>query len=118
MGQQQGQQGSRPFVALCWLAIGEGSLCLDCVQIVGLGRSECLPRGVEASIYNAPMAAEPKNKPRGPWTEEEIERNERVAKARVARDRARGVSVNLEETVALTRFANRFAEAFSRARRA
>ncbi len=59
------------------------------------------------------MADESEGKPRGPWTTEEIKRNERVAQARVARDRARGVSANLEETVALTRFANRFAEAFS-----
>jgi hypothetical protein len=60
------------------------------------------------------MADESDGKPRGSWTAEEIERNERVAQARVARDRARGVNANLEETVALTRFANRFAEAFSR----
>jgi hypothetical protein len=58
-----------------------------------------------------------KSKPRGPWTREEIAREERVARARVARDRRRGVSANLEETVALTRFANRFAAAFRNARR-
>lgn len=64
------------------------------------------------------MAAKQKGKPKGPWTPEEIARNERVARLRVEHDRARGVSVNLEETVALTRFANRFAEAFKDARRA
>jgi hypothetical protein len=64
------------------------------------------------------MAATPKAKPRGPWTPEEIARNERVAHARVLRDRKRGVSANLEDAVALTRFANRFAEAFKDARRA
>ncbi len=64
------------------------------------------------------MAAKPKAKPKGPWTPEEIARNERVAQLRVKRDRARGVSANLEDTVALTRFANRFAEAFKDARRA
>jgi hypothetical protein len=64
------------------------------------------------------MAAKPYAKPKGPWTPEEIARNERVAQLRVKRDRARGVSANLEETVALTRFANRFAEAFKDARRA
>jgi hypothetical protein len=64
------------------------------------------------------MAAKPNAKPKGPWTPEEIARNERVAQLRVKRDRARGVSANLEETVALTRFANRFAEAFKDARRA
>jgi hypothetical protein len=58
-----------------------------------------------------------KSKPRGPWTHEEIAREERVAKARVARDRRRGGSANLEETVALTRVANRFAAAFRDARR-
>jgi hypothetical protein len=64
------------------------------------------------------MASAPKAKPRGPWTPEEIARNEHVAKIRVARDRSRGVSANLEDTVKLTRFANRFAEAFRDARRA
>jgi hypothetical protein len=72
------------------------------------------------SIYNAGMVAKPKTKPRtrpkGPWTPEEIARNERANKAQVKRDRARGVSANLEETVALTRFANRFSEAFRHAR--
>jgi hypothetical protein len=64
------------------------------------------------------MASDAQAKPRGPWTPEEIERNERVEKIRVARDRARGVSANLEDTVKLTRFANRLAEAFKDARRA
>ncbi|HZL47549.1 MAG TPA: hypothetical protein VFC30_00880 [Solirubrobacteraceae bacterium] len=68
------------------------------------------------------MAAKPKVKPKarpkGPWTAEEIARNERVTKIRVQRDRARGVSANLEDVVAQTRFANRFAEAFRDARRA
>jgi hypothetical protein len=64
------------------------------------------------------MAAKPNAKPKGSWTPDEIARNERVARLRVKRDRARGVSANLEETVALTRFANRFAEAFKDARRA
>jgi hypothetical protein len=73
------------------------------------------------SIYNPAMAAKPKVKPKarpkGPWTAEEIARNERVNKAQVRRDRARGVSVNLEEAVALTRFANRFSEAFRHVQR-
>lgn len=64
------------------------------------------------------MASKTRAKPRGPWSPEEIERNARVEKIRVARDRARGVSANLEETVKLTRFANRLAEAFKDARRA
>lgn len=61
-------------------------------------------------------AAKPKAKPKGPWTAEEIARNERANRAQVERDRARGVSVNLEEAAALARFANRFAEAFRDAR--
>jgi len=63
------------------------------------------------------MNDDPDREPSGPWTAEEIARNERVARMRVERDRARGVSVNLAETVALTRFANRLAEAFTDARR-
>jgi hypothetical protein len=62
--------------------------------------------------------AQQKARPRGPWTPEEIARNERVARARVASDRKRGVSANLEDAVALTRFANRLAEAFKDAKRA
>ncbi len=66
----------------------------------------------------ASMEAKPKARPRGPWTPEEVARNERVAQIRVERDRARGVSANLEEAVKLTRFANRFADAFRDAPRA
>jgi hypothetical protein len=62
------------------------------------------------------MASTPKAKPRGPWTPEEIERNERANRAQVEHDRARGVSTNLKEAAALARFANRFAEAFRHAR--
>jgi hypothetical protein len=62
------------------------------------------------------MAAKPNTKPRGPWTPEEIARNERANQAQVAHDRARGVSANLTEAAALARFANRFAEAFRHAR--
>jgi hypothetical protein len=61
--------------------------------------------------------AKPKARPKGPWTPEEIARNERADKAQVAHDRARGVGTNLEEAAALARFANRFAEAFRDARR-
>jgi hypothetical protein len=68
------------------------------------------------------MATEPKAKPqvrpKGAWTPEEIARNERVNKLRVKRDRARGVSANLEDVVVLTRFTNRLAEAFKDAQRA
>jgi|SRR5580704_5924737 hypothetical protein len=68
--------------------------------------------------YNLEVAPKPREKPRGPWTAEEIARNERADRAQVAHDRARGVSANLEEAVALSRFANRFSEAFRHARRA
>ena len=64
------------------------------------------------------MAATPKAKPRGPWTPEEVARNERARMVQVARDRARDVGANLEEAAALARFANRFADAFKHARRA
>ncbi len=64
------------------------------------------------------LKAKSKSRPKGAWTSEEIARNEGAKKAQVKRDRARGVSANLEETVALTRFANRFSEAFRHARRA
>lgn len=70
-----------------------------------------------ARTYTLGMAAKARQtKPRGPWTPEEIARNERVEKIRVARDRARGPNANLEDTVKLTRFANLFAEAFKDAR--
>jgi hypothetical protein len=62
------------------------------------------------------MAAKPKAKPRGPWTAEEVAREERANRAQVEHDRARGVSTNLEEAAALARFANRFAEAFRHVR--
>ncbi len=64
------------------------------------------------------MEAKPKPRPSGPWTPEEVARNERVARIRVERDRERGVTANLEDAVKLTRFANRFAEAFRDAPRA
>ncbi len=64
------------------------------------------------------MEAKPKARPRGPWTPEEAARNKRVAQVRVERDRARGVTANLEDAVKLTRFANRFADAFKDATRA
>jgi len=64
------------------------------------------------------MAAKPEVRPRGPWTAEEISRNERAKRAQVAQDRARGVGANLEEAAALARFANRFAHAFRHARSA
>jgi hypothetical protein len=79
-----------------------------------------VPEGVDLwawpKLHFAHMPRKRKANPRGPWTAEEIARNERVAQIRVQQDRARGVSANLEDLVKLTRFANRFAEAFRHAR--
>jgi hypothetical protein len=61
------------------------------------------------------MAEEPE---RRNWTPEEVKREEDAQRARVRRDAARGVSKNLENAVAHTEFAKRFAEAFRPARRA
>ena len=54
---------------------------------------------------------------RGAWTPDEVKREEAAARARVRRDAARGVTKNLENAVAHTEFAKRFAEAFRPARR-
>ncbi len=50
------------------------------------------------------MAATPKVKPRGPWTPEEIARNERVNREREARDQRKTPEERLEETLRLSRF--------------
>jgi hypothetical protein len=54
------------------------------------------------------MAAKPKVKskasPKGPWTAEEIAREERVAQIRAARDREKTPAERLEETLRLSRF--------------
>jgi hypothetical protein len=50
------------------------------------------------------MATKPKAKPKGPWTPEEIAREERVNKARAQGDRAKTPEERLEETVRLSRF--------------
>lgn len=55
------------------------------------------------------------NRPRG-WTAEEVRREEAAERARVRRDAERGVSRNLEDAVAHTKFAVRFADAFKHAR--
>jgi hypothetical protein len=61
------------------------------------------------------MADQPE---RREWTPDEVRREEDAQRARVRRDAARGVSKNLENAVAHTEFAKRFAEAFRSARRA
>ena len=53
---------------------------------------------------------------RRPWTQDEIRREERAQRERVRRDAARGVSRNLSDAVAHTRFAQKFADAFKHAR--
>jgi len=50
------------------------------------------------------MASTPKAKPKGPWTPEEIARDQRVNKARALRDGAKTPEERLEETVRLSRF--------------
>jgi hypothetical protein len=58
------------------------------------------------------------NKPeRGEWTPDEVKREEEAERARVRRDAARGVTKNLENAVAHTEFAKRFADAFEPVRR-
>lgn len=52
----------------------------------------------------------------GQWTSREIARQDSANREQVRRDRARGIGANLSEAAALARFANRFAEAFQRAR--
>ena len=60
------------------------------------------------------MAGKPQ---RADWTPDEVKREEAAERARVRRDAARGVTKNLENAVAHTEFAKRFAEAFEPARR-
>jgi hypothetical protein len=50
------------------------------------------------------MATRPKTKPRGPWTREEIAREERAVRARVEDDRKKTPEERLEETFRLSRF--------------
>jgi hypothetical protein len=54
---------------------------------------------------------------RSGWTYDEVKREAAAERARVRRDAARGVTKNLENAVAHTEFAKRFAEAFEPARR-
>lgn len=61
------------------------------------------------------MTEQPRRRP-ARWTPDEIEREERAARARVRRDAARTPEENLRETRALTTFAIKLAEAGRRAR--
>jgi hypothetical protein len=55
-------------------------------------------------IYNSDMAAKLNAHPRGPWTSEEIARNERANRERAARDSEKTPQERLEETMRLSRF--------------
>jgi len=50
------------------------------------------------------MPAEPKGKPSGPWTAQEIAREERANQVRALRDQEKTPEERLEETVRLSRF--------------
>lgn len=57
-----------------------------------------------ATKPEAKSKAKSKARPKGPWTPEEIARNERVTQIRNARDREKTPEERLEETVRLSRF--------------
>jgi hypothetical protein len=61
--------------------------------------------------------SEPRSRPDGPWTDEEIAREEAASRARVERDRQAGAAENVRAATALARFANRVADAAASARR-
>jgi hypothetical protein len=50
------------------------------------------------------MEAKPKARPRGPWTPEEIVREEQVSRARALDDHGKPLEVRLQETLRLSRF--------------
>lgn len=57
-----------------------------------------------AAKSKAKPRAKPKARPKGPWTPEEIARNERANKIRIEQDREKSPAERLEETVRLSRF--------------
>jgi hypothetical protein len=50
------------------------------------------------------MTSAPKPRPKGPWTPEEIAREERANHTRAALDRQKTAETRLEETLRLSRF--------------
>jgi hypothetical protein len=56
------------------------------------------------AVTPAPKPKPKRPRPKGPWTPEEIERNERVERVRRARDLEKSPEQRLEETVRLSRF--------------
>ncbi len=65
---------------------------------------ETRTRAADARPTMRGMAAEPKVKPRGPWTREEIARNERANQVRARREREQTPEQRLEETLRVSRF--------------
>jgi hypothetical protein len=61
--------------------------------------------------------ADARSHPTGAWTDDEIEREERATRARLARDREAGAAKNVRAAAALGRFANRVADAAASSRR-
>ncbi len=55
-------------------------------------------------IYNLVMAAKSQAQPRGPWTPEEIAREERANEVRAQHDQGKTPEERLEETLRLSRF--------------
>jgi hypothetical protein len=56
------------------------------------------------AVTPAPKPKPKRPRPKGPWTPEEIERNERAERVRRARDLEKSPEQRLEETVRLSRF--------------
>lgn len=50
------------------------------------------------------MEAKPKARPRGPWTPEEVAREEQAGRARTLADQKKPSEVRLQETLRLSRF--------------
>jgi hypothetical protein len=64
-----------------------------------------MPRNGGVGIYNGHhMEAKPKARPQGPWTAEEIAREERAGRARTLHDQKKPPEVRLQETLRLSRF--------------
>lgn len=56
------------------------------------------------ATYNPHMGTDPKPRPKGPWTPEEIARNERAVRERARRDQQKTREERLEETLRMSRF--------------
>lgn len=67
-----------------------------------------MPDFAVSHLYNPDMAAKPK--PRGPWTAEEVARNEFANRARALHDRGKTPEQRLEETLRLSRFVSELSQ--------